>query len=192
MRTIITVANLRPEKNHETLIAAAAILQAAHPGVRFQVVGDGSRRCELEALTRARGVERIVEFLGHRDDVPELLAAADLFVLPSRSEAFPNGAIEAMAAGLPVVASDVGGLHDLIEHDRTGVLVPPADPEALGAATGALMARPERARAIGDAARAEVRRRYSFERMVDAFDSLYQSALEASYGWRALAAQTGL
>ena len=192
VRTIITVANLRPEKNHETLIAAAATLQAAHPGVRFQVVGDGSRRRELEALTRARGVERIVEFLGHRDDVPELLAAADLFVLPSRSEAFPNGAIEAMAAGLPVVASDVGGLRDLIEHGRTGVLVPPADPDALGAAIGALVARPERARAIGDAARAEIRRRYSFERMVDAFDSLYQSALEASHGWRALAAQTGL
>lgn len=192
IRTVVTVANLRPEKNHETLIAAAAIVARAHPDVRYRIVGDGSRRAELEALARARGVDRIVEFLGHRDDIPDLLAAADLFVLPSRSEAFPNGAIEAMAAGLPVVASDVGGLRDLIAHGRTGLLVPPADPEALAAAIGALVAGPDRARDIGDAARDEVRGRYSFERMVDAFDALYQSALGASPSWRTLTAQAGI
>jgi glycosyltransferase involved in cell wall biosynthesis len=192
IRTVVTVANLRPEKNHETLIAAAAILAPVHPDVRYQIVGDGSRRAELEALARARGVDRIVEFLGHRDDIPELLAAGDLFVLPSRSEAFPNGAIEAMAAGLPVVASDVGGLRDLIVHGRTGLLVPPANPEALAAAIGALVTGPAQARAIGDAGRNEVRSRYSFERMVAAFDTLYQSALGASHGWRALTAQAGI
>jgi glycosyltransferase involved in cell wall biosynthesis len=192
IRTVVTVANLRPEKNHETLIAAAATLAHTHPAVRYRIVGDGSRRAELEALARARGVDGIVDFLGHRDDIPDLLASADLFALPSRSEAFPNGAIEAMAAGLPVVASDVGGLRDLIEHGRTGLLVPPANPDALAGAIGSLVDDPARARGIGDAAREEVRGRYSFDRMVAAFDALYQSALDASHGWRALTAQAGI
>ena len=98
------------------------------PTLQFQIVGDGPRRAELEALVRARGLERTVVFLGHREDVSDLLGAADVFVLPSKSEAFPNGAIEAMAAGLPVVASAVGGLLDLIEPERTGMLVQPGTP----------------------------------------------------------------
>ena len=192
VRRIVTVANLRREKNHETLIAAAALLARTCPDLRYQVIGDGPRRAELEALARARGVAGLIDFLGHRDDVPALLAGADLFVLPSRSEAFPNGAIEAMAAGLPVVTSDVGGLRDLIESGRTGVLVPTADPEALAAAIGSLVARPQEAAALGAAARHEIESRYSFDRMLRDFDALYQSALRASHGWRALTAQAGI
>ena len=192
LRRLITVANLRPEKSHETLIAAAAILAASCPELRYQIVGDGARRSELEALARARGVDGVVEFLGERDDIPALLAAADVFVLPSRSEAFPNGAIEAMASGLPVVASAVGGLCDLIDSGRTGLLVPPADPEALAAAVHSLVRSPERAAALGAAARDEVQARYSFNRMVGAFDGLYQSALQAHHGWREQTAQAGI
>lgn len=192
VRRVITVANLRPEKSHETLVAAAAILAASCPELRFQVVGDGSRRGELEALARARGVDGVMEFLGHRDDVPGLLAGADIFVLPSRSEAFPNGAIEAMASGLPVIASAVGGLRDLIEAGRTGLLVPPADPEALADAVRSLVRAPERAAALGAAAGDEVRARYAFDRMVAAFDSLYRSALQARHGWRGQTAQAGI
>ena len=192
VRRVITVANLRPEKNHETLIAAAAALAASCPELRYQIVGDGSRRAELEALARAHGVDGIVEFLGERDDIPALLAAADVFVLPSRSEAFPNGAIEAMASGLPVVASGVGGLCDLIDSGRTGLLVPPADPEALADALESLVRAPERAAALGAAARDEVQTRYAFDRMVGAFDGLYQSALQSHHGWRGLAAQAGI
>lgn len=192
VRTVITVANLRPEKNHETLIAAAAQLATTCPDLRYQIVGEGSRREALEALAKARGVDGIVEFLGHRDDVPALLAAADVFVLPSRSEAFPNGAIEAMAAGLPVVACAVGGLLDLIETGRTGILVPPSDPEPLAAALRSLCAEPERARAIGREARREVQARYSFERMVAAFEDLYDTELRARQGLRAQAAEAGI
>jgi glycosyltransferase involved in cell wall biosynthesis len=190
-RRVITVANLRREKNHETLIAAAGLLKAACPDLRYQVVGDGPRRHELEAFAHARGVADIVEFLGHREDVPALLAAADLFVLPSRSEAFPNGVIEAMASGLPVIATDVGGLRDLIEPGRTGVLVPPADPEALAAAVQSFVAAPAQAAALGAAARDTIQARYSFDRMVGAFADLYQSALRTRHGWRALTAQAG-
>jgi glycosyltransferase involved in cell wall biosynthesis len=189
---VITVANLRPEKSHETLIAAAAQLASVCPDLRYQIVGDGSRRQELEALARARGVSGIVEFLGHRDDVPALLAAADVFVLPSRSEAFPNGAIEAMAAGLPVVACAVGGLLDLIETGRTGILVPPSDPEPLADALQSLCADPGRSHAMGREARREVQARYSFERMIAAFDDLYAAELRARHVVRARTAEAGI
>lgn len=179
VRTVITVANLRAEKSHETLIAAAAALAPSHPSLRFQIVGGGSRLAELQALAHAKGVAHIVDFLGHREDVPALLAAADLFVLPSRSEAFPNSAIEAMAAGLPVVATATGGLLDLIDHNRTGLLVPPCDPAALAAAIGSLANDPLRARRLGNAARTDVSTRYSFDRMVRAFEALYEAGLRA-------------
>ncbi|HVH56446.1 MAG TPA: glycosyltransferase [Vicinamibacterales bacterium] len=192
IRRVITVANLRPEKSHETLIAAAALLSSSCPDLRYVIVGDGSRRAELEALARVRGVDRIVEFLGHREDVPELLAGADAFVLPSRSEAFPNGVIEAMAAGLPVIASAVGGILDLVEPGRTGALVPPADAEALASAIRSLHADPARAQAIGAAARCEVLARYSFDRMLRMFETLYETELQAQHLVRAQAAQAGI
>ena len=177
LRTIITVANLRPEKCHEVLVSAAASLIPAYPHLRFQIVGAGPQRPALERLIAALGLQAHVELLGHREDVPSLLAAADVFVLPSRSEAFPNGAMEAMAAGLPVIASAVGGLLDLIEDGRTGVLVPPGDPRTLALALRALITDPMRAEALGIAARTEVHQRYSFDRMVAAFEELYESGL---------------
>jgi len=179
VRRFITVANLRAEKSHETLFAAAAALLRVYPDLEFQIAGDGPRRRELEQLARDRGLSRVT-FLGHREDVAALLASADAFVLPSRSEAFPNGAIEAMAAGLPVVASAAGGLLDLVRDGRTGLLVPVGDPEALAAALRSLIESPERAAAIGRAARAEVQHRYSFDRMVSSFEQLYLSGLHAS------------
>jgi glycosyltransferase involved in cell wall biosynthesis len=185
LRTVVTVANLRPEKSHETLIAAAASLADPHPELRYQIVGDGPRRGELEALAVARGVADRVQFLGHREDVPAILAAADAFVLPSRSEAFPNGAIEAMAAGLPVIASAVGGLVDLIDHGRTGLLTAPGDSASLASALQYLIDDRERAMAIGRAARAEVQRRYSFDRMIAAFEDLYLAGLTDSLSERA-------
>ena len=178
-RTIITVANLRPEKSHETLITAADLLAADFPDVEFQIVGDGPRLAELEGLVRAHGLERRVQFLGHREDVPQLLAEADIFVLPSRSEAFPNGAIEAMASGLPVVASATGGLLDLIEHGHTGLLFEPGNPAALADALRHLFTDRSIASAIGQRAQTQVRQRYSFERMVRSFEDLYLASLPA-------------
>jgi L-malate glycosyltransferase len=189
-RTIITVANLRPEKSHETLIAAVALLAADLPGLQLQIVGDGPRRETLEANVRAAGLDRRVSFLGHREDIPELLAQADVFVLPSQSEAFPNGAIEAMAAGLPVIASAVGGLLDLIEHGDTGLLVQPGDAAALAHALRRVLTDRPLAARLGNAARAEVNKRYSFERMVAAFEDLYLAGLPATAVSGAPRAQT--
>ena len=180
--TIVTVANLRKEKAHEVLLAAAARLTPRHPHLRFVIAGDGPRAAELRSLAARLGVDRQVTFLGHCEDVPALLADADVFVLPSRSEAFPNGAIEAMAAGLPVVASRVGGLLDLVDEGRTGLLVEPDDPAALASAIESLAISPARALALGAAARDEVARRYSFDRMVRSFEDLFLSQLEAPRG----------
>jgi glycosyltransferase involved in cell wall biosynthesis len=177
--TILTVANLRSEKAHEVLLVAAAQLRR-YPYLRFLIAGDGPRAAELHALAKTLAVERQVSFLGHREDVPALLASADAFVLPSRSEAFPNGAIEAMAAGLPVVATRTGGLLDLIDEGRTGLLVPPDDPGALAAAIESLVLSPARAAMLGAAARDEVTRRYSFDRMVRGFEDLYLAQLHTA------------
>jgi L-malate glycosyltransferase len=174
--TILTVANLRSEKAHEVLLSAAAQLRR-YSHVRYLIAGDGPRAAELRALADTLGVAAQVRFLGHREDVPALLADADAFVLPSRSEAFPNGAIEAMAAGVPVIASRVGGLLDLIDHGRTGLLVPPDDAGALAAALESLILSPARAAMLGAAARDEVTRRYSFDRMVGEFEDLYRTQL---------------
>jgi glycosyltransferase involved in cell wall biosynthesis len=153
------------------------MLTARHPQLRFLIVGDGPRRAALESLVAQHGLRPRVEFMGHREDIEAILSDADLFVLPSRSEAFPNAAIEAMASGLPVVASAVGGLLDLIEPYRTGVLVPSDNPGALAAAIDALVSAPDRAARIGTAARETVATRYSFDRMVSSFEALYRSEL---------------
>jgi len=178
-RRVIVVANLRPEKGHDVLIEAAANVLLRFPDTHFDVVGDGPERWRLVERTRALGIEHAFTFLGHRDDVPACLAAADIFVLPSRSEACPNGLLEAMAAGLPIVASAVGGIVELMADNRTGLLVPPDNPPALCRGICELMANPARAAQIGSAARVEAHARYSFDRMVDAFDRLYLRELTA-------------
>jgi len=118
--------------------------------------------------------------MGHRDDVPAILSASDLFVLPSESEASPNVILEAMAAGLPVVASKVGGIPELVTDGVTGFLVPPSDPPALTHALLDLIDHPERAGAFGQAGRARIEREYSFDRTVRQFETLYQSGSAGS------------
>jgi glycosyltransferase involved in cell wall biosynthesis len=131
----------------------------------------------LRARAAARGVEAAFTFVGHRDDVPAILARADVFALPSRSEAFPNAVLEAMAAGLPIVASGVGGILELVDDGRTGLLVPPGDAAALADRLCRMLDHPDVAASLGTRARAEAEARYSFDRMVGAFEDLYRSEL---------------
>jgi glycosyltransferase involved in cell wall biosynthesis len=174
---VITVANLRHEKAHEVLIAAASALLASHPGIEFLIVGDGPRKAELEAMVRTRGLTTTVSFLGQRNDVPALLGSSHVFVLPSRSEASPNSVIEAMASGLPVVAAATGGLLEIVEHEKTGLLVRADDVQGFVRAIDRLLTDRELAHRIGSAARASIAARYSFDRMVHAFEDLYVSEL---------------
>ena len=176
-RRVIVVANLRPEKGHDTLIDAASDIRSRFPDAAFEIVGAGPERDALVARAKARGVLDAFSFIGHTDDVKGRLAEADIFVLPSRSEAFPNAVLEAMAAGLPIVASGVGGILELIDDGRSGLLTPPDDPRSLADRITTLMADPALAASLGAAARAEAASRYSFERMVASFDGLYSSEL---------------
>ena len=177
LRKVIVVANLRHEKGHDILIDAAVHVLRRFPDASFDLVGSGHEYEHLRALAKARGVSHAVTFVGHREDVPARLADADIFALPSRSEAFPNAVLEAMATGLPIVTAAVGGLLELVDDGRTGLLVPPNQPAALADGLCRLMADPALAARLGDAARDAVRTRYSFNRMVDAFERVYLTEL---------------
>ena len=177
LRRIVTVANLRPEKAHEVLIDAFASLASRHSDLELLVVGTGSRGEELKALAAERGVASQVRFLGHRDDVPAVLSESDAFVLTSRSEAFPNSVMEAMAAGLPVIATAVGGVPELVQHRTNGILVAADDRAAVAQALRNLIDDPARAAALGRAARETIQSRFSFNRMVSSFEDLYLELL---------------
>jgi glycosyltransferase involved in cell wall biosynthesis len=176
LRKVVMVANLRREKGHDVLIDAAVHVLKRFPDAAFEVVGAGPELDALTSRSRAAGVSAAFTFLGHRDDVAARLDRNDIFVLPSRSEAFPNAVLEAMAAGLPIVASRVGGIPELVDHQRTGLLAPPGDSTALAEALCTLMADRELGARLGSAARAEASR-YSFDRMVSAFERVYLAEL---------------
>jgi glycosyltransferase involved in cell wall biosynthesis len=176
-RRVAMVANLRPEKGHDLLIDASVSVLAEFPDARFDIIGDGTERQRVEAYARARGVAHAFTFHGHCEDVPSRLAAADVFVLPSRSEAFPNAVLEAMAAGLPVVASAVGGILEVVRHGDTGLLVRSGDAGALASQIRSLMADEPLAARLAARGVALVQSRYSFDRMVAALDELYVTEL---------------
>lgn len=171
--SVLTIARLDPQKGLDYLLDAAARV----PQARFALAGDGPERARLEARARALGLEDRVSFLGYRRDIPELLARCDLFVLPSLFEGLPLAALEAMAAGRPVIATAVGGTDEAVIHGETGILVPPADPDALARAIRALLAAPALAERLASAGRARVRREFGAETMVERVETLYARAL---------------
>jgi glycosyltransferase involved in cell wall biosynthesis len=178
-RVVTTVANLRPGKGHDVLLDAAALVLAHHPDVRFQIVGDGSRRAELERHAAALGITAQVAFRGHSADVPAVLRESDVFAFPSFMEASPNAVLEAMAAALPIVASNVGGIPEVVTHGRNGLLVPPRNAQALAAGIVRVLDDPAHAAALGTAARQTAADNFSFERMVAEFERLYRSELSS-------------
>jgi L-malate glycosyltransferase len=177
-RRVAIIANLRPEKRHDVLINAAPAVLERFPDARFQVIGEGPERHRLEGLARAYGVSHAFAFLGHQHDVDRRLREdVDISVLCSRSEGSPNAVLEALAAGVPVVASDLAAVRELIVEGESGLLVPPDRPTDLAAALCRLMADERLATRLGDRGRAETLGRFSFERMVRAFDALYEREL---------------
>lgn len=173
----VHVAQLRPEKGHDVLLAAAASVLERVPAARFLLVGDGALRAPIEARIRELGIAESVTLLGVRHDVPRILAAADLALLPSkpRVETFPNSILEAMASGLPVVASRVGSLDEMVEDGVTGYLVPADDARALADAIVRIFFDRTRARAMGERARARVAAHFTRERAIRARQELFSS-----------------
>jgi glycosyltransferase involved in cell wall biosynthesis len=173
---LITVGRLKSPKDFPTLLRAVAAL----PPDAFDellVVGDGPERAALALEVSSLGLDRRIRLLGERADVPVLLADADVFVLASRSEGLPLSVIEAMAAGLPVVASAVGGLHELVVDGETGVLVGPGDPAALADSLGRLLADREARRRLGDAGRGRAEARFDLAPFRRAHLDLYRREL---------------
>jgi len=136
------------------------------------IAGDGVQRGDLEDQTQALGLADAVVFAGFRTDVPALLRAADVFVLPSLLEGLPNTALEAMSVGLPVVATRVDGVPEAVVDGETGLLVPPEDSAALAEALGKLLAEPGTRSAMGEAGRLRAETEFSVERMLDAVEAL--------------------
>lgn len=172
----LCVSNFYPYKGHEELVEAVAKVVPMSPNVIFLMVGRDSGTVEAtKARVRERGIERSVRFVGSRTDVPDLLRASDLFVHPSREEGFSNAILEAMAAGLPVVACDVGGNPEAIVDGETGRLVPPRNAVAFASAVAELLADPEKRKAMGEAGRHRATERFSLDRMVGEMESLYET-----------------
>ena len=176
-RVIGSVGRLSRPKSHDVLLRAAAPMLAGPDGAYLLFVGDGPERCNLERLAVRLGVDDHVVFTGNRDDVARILNALDVFVLSSRSEGLPLVVIEAMATQLPVIASAVGGLPSVIEHERTGLLVSSSDDLALRVAIGQVLVDEDGARALGRRARAAVLERFSLQQMCRAHLSLYARVL---------------
>jgi glycosyltransferase involved in cell wall biosynthesis len=175
------VARLEPEKGHPTLLEAWPSVVAAVPDAHLLVVGEGTQRQALEAQAGALGLldsgRPSVTFAGRRDDVPAVTAALDVAVLPSYREAQGLSILEAMALSRPVVASAVGGIPEMIDHGRTGLLVPPHDPEELAGAMVRLLTDHPYADTLGRAGHDLVHERFCVELMVRAVETIYDEAV---------------
>ncbi len=175
-----TLANLYPTKGLDHLVAAMADVQKVEPSARLVVVGEGPERLRLEALVRVHGVEGSVTFLGRMADPWRVLSGVDLFVLSSTKEGLPFALIEAMAAGLPIVATRVGGIPEVLVDGRSALLVPPGDPGALSQAICRLLREPRLATALGEEAQhAFLRDGLTAEAMAAATADLYRRLLAA-------------
>jgi glycosyltransferase involved in cell wall biosynthesis len=170
---ILTTARLDKQKGHSHLLAAAALVREG----LFVLAGNGPERIALEARARQLGVADRVIFLGHRDDIPDLMASCDLFVLPSLNEGLPLSVLEAMAAGKPVIASAIGGMDEIIMSGETGLLVPPADPASLAGAIRMLLSDSVFAQRLATAGKAYVHRKFSAETMVRRVAQIYDELL---------------
>ncbi|WP_257307407.1 glycosyltransferase [Geothrix campi] len=169
----IAVGTLNKAKDYPTMLDAAAKCAAADPRFRLSIAGGGEALAALQAEAAARGLEEVVHFLGKRTDVARLLKAADAFVLSSAWEGLPNAVMEALASGLPVVATDVGGIRDLVEPGRSGWIVPPQNPDALAEQMlGAMALNPPTLQHMGAHGRERMISRFDQERIADRWESL--------------------
>lgn len=171
------IGRLTEQKGQDVLLQATRLLVHSGKNLQVVIVGGGPRRQDLDNLAENLGLRGSVLFLGPRSDIPQLLSLFDIFVLPSRWEGFPNVVLEAMAMAKPVVATDVAGVSELVEHGVTGLLVEAEKPEALAQDLLRLMDNPGLAAQMGAAGRQRVERQFSVERMVAKTTALYDDLL---------------
>jgi glycosyltransferase involved in cell wall biosynthesis len=176
---VLTVGRFTEQKGHSLLIEAMPPILEAGENIHFVWVGQGPLEHSLRETVRRRGLGRWVHFLGQRSDVPELMAAADVFVLPSLFEGLPLVLLEAMAAALPVVGTSVCGIAEAVEHDRTGRLVE-RDPDLLAQCIVDILRDPQQAARLGAAGRQKVREEFSAARMAREMVAVYEELVNAA------------
>ncbi len=179
---VAIVARLNSVKGHTFFLRAAERVLREAPNVTLLVVGDGELDAELRAEARGLELGERVIFTGYREDVPALLQATDILAITSLSEGSPLNLFEAMAAGCSVVATRVGGIPELLEHERTGLIVPPADPEAIAGGLLRLVRDQALRKRLGEAARSEASRRFDVRRTVRAFERRYAALVGGPRG----------
>jgi glycosyltransferase involved in cell wall biosynthesis len=174
----LAVGRFEVAKDYPNMLRAFALVRRDRPTATLLLVGRGSLQPETEALVRELGLNEAVRFLGVRDDVPAVMAAADAYVMSSAWEGMPMVLLEAAAAGLPIVATEVGGNREVILEGESGFLVPPRDENALAAAMLRLDALPEaERRAMGHRGQEHIRRHYGLARVADRWEELYREVL---------------
>ena len=176
---VLKVGVIRGVKRHEVAIRAFARLLPELPNAYLVLAGEGPMRQDMEALVETLGIQERVRFLGHRIDVPDLMNAADVLLLTSRSEAQSQALTQGIGLGLPVVATNVGGVPEVIIHEKTGLLVAPEDPEATAAALLRIARVPGLAAQLGAAAKAHALANYSLEAMLVRTERAYTALLES-------------
>jgi glycosyltransferase involved in cell wall biosynthesis len=177
-KIVITVANLIPYKGHSELLKTAAMVTKRFSNSIFLLVGeDRGIQKSLEQQAQELGIGSSIIFLGQRKDIPDLMAASDISVLSSHEEGFSNAILESMAAGLPVVATRVGGNPEAIIDGETGWLVPPKKPKELALKIMDLLNDPEKAKKWGEAGRRRVKQNFSHEKMVAEYIKLYTESV---------------
>jgi glycosyltransferase involved in cell wall biosynthesis len=178
---VVTVARLSPEKDVETLVRAAALAVRESPSFRLEVAGNGICMPQLQRVVAELGLQGTVRFLGEVRDVPALLGRASLFALSSVEEGISLTLLEAMARGLPVVATRIGGNPEVIAEGETGLIVPARDPAGLAAALLRLQRDPDESRRMGLAGRRRVEEHFDVRRMVAEYEALYEPQRTAEF-----------
>ena len=181
--TVAVIANLRPEKGHLTFLDAARLVSHRLPKVRFLIIGDGPMRPRIESKIKELRLEETVRMTGAITHIPSALKWIDIAVLPSvANEGFPNAVMEAMASGLPVVATDTGGTRELIIDEYTGFLATPGDPRALADRLGTLIDDADLRKKMGERGRFRIVTEFTTEKMTRRFEQLYRTLLTSSTG----------
>jgi glycosyltransferase involved in cell wall biosynthesis len=170
---VLIAARLHPEKGYESLLAAFARVVGGVPGTVLLIAGTGPLESHYRRLAADHSLGDSVRFLGFRRDLPDIISAADIVVLPSLAEAFGLAAAEALYLGTPVVASRVGGLPEIVDDEIDGLLVPPNQPPALAEALVRLLTQPDLRARLAGRGRQKVAERFSFQAMVRAYERVY-------------------
>ncbi len=180
-KTVLSfTALLRPAKGHQYLLEAISEIKNQYPNIVLLLIGDGELMNELKLIVNRMHIEQFIRFLGYRTDIPALLSATDIYVHSSVEEGFGIAIIEAMAAGLPVVATNVGGIPEIITNNKNGILIPPENPQALADAISDLIEHTEKRKILGEKGKQHVEATFTDDMMIKKYMEVYVKIVSAN------------